>query len=1046
MNNNRHYPAFSIIVIFTMLMIIGISLLPLLNIQLNPSRALPQAQVSYNWSNASARVIEQEITSKLEGTLSQINGLKEISSVSKKGRGSISLSFKKGSDLDVLRFEMATLIRQVYPSFPEGVSYPVINLKTPDDKEKQPLLTYTLNANANSMYIQQYAENNLADQISLINGVNDVQVYGGTPYEWQINIDNSLTQTLGISSDEVAEAINIYFRTDILGIASQSDVVQEKTIPMQIVLKSTSTDSIEWSSIPVKKVGQRIIFLGDIAKVRYQEQLPISYFRINGMNTINMVIYPEDNVNNLKVAQKVKQKIENIQRSLPAGYSILMAYDATEFIGKELNKIGLRTIFSLIILLVFVVIVSRNLRYLLLLFISIVANLLIACIFYYVFKIEIHLYALAGITVSFGIIIDNSIIMIDHIRNRGNRKVFLAILAATLTTIGALSVIFFLKEEQRINLIDFSLVVIINLAVSLFIALFFIPALMVKLPLQKRKIRKIIRLKRRVLHFNRIYIKSIRISKKLRWLYFLVFILGFGLPVFWLPDKIDEIKPGAGIYNKTLGSDWYQNSAKPIVDKALGGSLRLFVENVYESSFYSEPDRTTLFVRGNMPEGCTVQQMNEAIKKMENFIAEFNEVDIFQTNIYSPQNASITIYFKEEFELGSFPYMLKEELTTRAIQLGGLDWGIYGVGRGFSNALHTGGKNSRIILEGYNYDELYDYAEKLSENLTANPRVRDIEITGSTSWRTESLHEYYLDFNREKFALNNLNLVDFYGRLKNTLYKQSLQSIFNNGELQQVSLISSETDKYNVWDIDNEPVNINHNMYKLKDLGSIQKRKTGNSIHKKNQQYQLVVAYDFIGPPQLSEMVRNEHIDNLRQSLPLGYSVNEQKYSGWWDKKDKKQYYLIFLVIAIIYFICSILLESLRQPLAIIGMIPISFIGVFLTFYLFDFNFDQGGFASFILLCGIVVNAGLYIINDFNQQRKKYPNLSLQRAYIKAYNHKIIPIILTILSTILGLVPFIWNSQNEVFWFAFAVGAIGGLIFSLVALVIGLPLFIKLKR
>ncbi|MBA7586667.1 Multidrug resistance protein MdtC [subsurface metagenome] len=100
--------------------------------------------------------------------------------------------------------------------------------------------------------------------------------------------------------------------------------------------------------------------------------------------------------------------------------------------------------------------------------------------------------------------------------------------------------------------------------------------------------------------------------------------------------------------------------------------------------------------------------------------------------------------------------------------------------------------------------------------------------------------------------------------------------------------------------------------------------------------------------------------------LPLGYKAKEREWGIWWDRENKKQYYLLLLVIVIIYFICSILLESFVQPLAIIGMIPISFIGVFLTFYLFDFNFDQGGFASFILLCGIVVNSGLYIINDYN--------------------------------------------------------------------------------
>jgi multidrug efflux pump subunit AcrB len=197
---------------------------------------------------------------------------------------------------------------------------------------------------------------------------------------------------------------------------------------------------------------------------------------------------------------------------------------------------------------------------------------------------------------------------------------------------------------------------------------------------------------------------------------------------------------------------------------------------------------------------------------------------------------------------------------------------------------------------------------------------------------------------------------------------------------------------------------------------------------------------------------------------PLEQIMEIRGLSGWYTG-DKKQYYLLFLVILVIYFICSILLESFVQPLAIIGMIPISFIGVFLTFYLFDFNFDQGGFASFILLSGIVVNSGLYIINDYNNFRRvvnspgepgaadsyspgdsespgEYQNLKL---YLKAFNHKIVPIFLTVISTILGLVPFVWAGQNEVFWFAFAAGAMGGLIFSFIAVLGYLPLFMRLN-
>jgi multidrug efflux pump subunit AcrB len=788
-----------------------------------------------------------------------------------------------------------------------------------------------------------------------------------------------------------------------------------------------------------------MILLSDIATIAYKEQQASSYFRINGLNTINMVIYPEDNVNNLILAKKVKEGVVQLKAGLPPGYSLLLANDTTQYLNEELNKISERTIFSLIILLTFVLLISRKFKYLLLITIGIIANLLIACIFYYVLKIEIHLYTLAGITISFGMIIDNSIIMIDHILHQGNRKAFLAILASTLATVGALSVIFFFEEEQKINLVEFAQVIIVNLSVSMGVALFFIPALMDKVRLSISKASRNIRRKRRALRISRFYERSIRFSKRYKWAYIVLFILGFGIPVQWLPTKIEQEGTWAKWYNKTLGSQLFTEDIRPIAEKVLGGSLRLFSEFVFENSYYSEPSRTTLYAQGKMPEGCTVQQLNDAMVLMENFLSKFNEIDIFQTSITAYNNSSITIQFKPEYEFGSFPYFLKEEITSKAISLGGMDWSVYGVGRGFSNSLNSGYKSSQIILEGYNYDQLYSYANKLKSKLQENERVKDIEISGSTGWNAKTLYEYSIDFNYEGLGLNNVEMGQFYAFLKDKVFKSGLSPVYANNELQPLSLVSDSYGLFNVWDLNNRPVSIDERQFKLASFGSLGKQKSGNDIFKTNQQYQLVVAYNFIGPEPLSKMVREQQEKELTRILPLGYSIRQMNWGGW-DKKDKSQYFLILLVILIIYFICSILLESLMQPLAIILMIPISFIGVFLTFYLFDFNFDQGGFASFILLCGIVVNAGLYIVNDYNNFCRTKGVRNSLRVYMKAFNHKIIPIFLTIISTVLGLVPFVWAGQKEVFWFAFAAGAMGGLIFSVTAIFIYLPLFLNFRK
>ncbi|QDO94222.1 efflux RND transporter permease subunit [Formosa sediminum] len=151
--------------------------------------------------------------------------------------------------------------------------------------------------------------------------------------------------------------------------------------------------------------------------------------------------------------------------------------------------------------------------------------------------------------------------------------------------------------------------------------------------------------------------------------------------------------------------------------------------------------------------------------------------------------------------------------------------------------------------------------------------------------------------------------------------------------MQSVKLESDNYKKFNVWDLKNTPLWIRNQQYKLNQLATIDKRNSGNTISKTNQKYSLLVAYDLIGTYQLENKVKVDNIKSFKEKLPLGFNIGKTINNNW-DKEGENQYYSLFIVILIIFFICDILLESLKQPLAIISMIPISFIGVFLTFYL----------------------------------------------------------------------------------------------------------------
>ena len=241
------------------------------------------------------------------------------------------------------------------------------------------------------------------------------------------------------------------------------------------------------------------------------------------------------------------------------------------------------------------------------------------------------------------------------------------------------------------------------------------------------------------------------------------------------------------------------------------------------------------------------------------------------------------------------------------------------------------------------------------------------------------------------------------------------------------------------------PFTVGGNTFKLTDIGTIEKRQSPQDIVKKNQEYVLCLQYEYIGSNMMGDKVLERDLETINSLMPVGYKAVSERYQ-WRSKDESGQYWLLLLVIAIIFFITSILFNSLRQPFAIIFIIPVSFIGVFSVFYLFRLNFDQGGFASFILLAGITVNAAIYILNEYNMLRARYPFVSTHKIYMRAFRVKIIPILLTILSTILGFIPFIVGESKESFWYPLAIGTMGGLAMSLIAIIFILPLLIIRKN
>lgn len=862
------------------------------------------------------------------------------------------------------------------------------------------------------------------------------------------------------------------------------------------------------SRITVKNREGKLIRLDQLVRVTRQEEAPQNYYRINGLNSIYLSIQATETANQLQLAQLVKQEMEQILPLLPAGYRIHTSYDATEYIQEELNKIYIRTGLTVLILLIFVLLITRNMRYLFLIVVSLSVNLCIAVIFFYLLGLEMQLYSLAGVTISLSLVIDNTIVMTDHIRNRHDKKAFLAILTATLTTIGALVIIFFLDEKIRLNLQDFAAVVIVNLAVSLAVALWLVPALIDKLgleykrsksrqpekhavsagamlttagttPASRRRIRRGIRrgLRRFPVYFSRYYNAQIRFLCRWKKTACLLLLLAFGIPVFLLPDKIDpedrkdkrEAEKRANLhkpnrfqkeydlldslfvvtYNRLIDNNTYKETIKPVLDKALGGTLRLFVEKVYQGSYFTRNDETVLSVSATLPNGSTLPQMNRLIGRMETFLSTCDGIRQFQTSIYNAREAGIHIYFTRESERSGYPYTLKSQIISKALELGGGSWNVWGLqDQGFSNDVREQAGNSRIEMYGYNYDELYEWAEKVKDELLTYRRIKEVSINSEFSWWKEDYQEFFFRLDKEAMARQDLPAIHLFASLHSVFGKDLYSGrIVTDGEAENLKLSSRQAQEYDIWSMQHRPLQTaSAQVYKLSDLAVVGKEQAPQKVAKINQQYRLCLQYEYIGASSQATKIQERVIKKFNRLFPMGYTAKASANFWSWTQEDTGQYALLLLIIAIIFFTTSILFNSLRQPLSVIFVIPISYIGVFLTFYWFKLNFDQGGFASFVLLCGITVNASIYILNEYNRLRDRYPRLSARRAYLKAWNAKITPIFLTVISTILGFIPFMLGPDKEAFWFPLAAGTIGGLTMSILGIFVFLPIFTVKKE
>ncbi|GIV39092.1 MAG: multidrug efflux pump protein [Thermonema sp.] len=1025
---------FRLVFVFVVLALLSLLSLPYISVKYAPSLRKPTLYISYGLPQAPPEVVEQKITAPLENMLSNISEVEKMESVSRYNGGSITLYFNEKTDLDFKRFEVSNLIRQLYPQLPPNASYPqVYPSASEEDEKRSPLLVYSVYAPLAPAFIQKTIEEQIKRPLSSVREIERMDIYGARPLQLTVEYDAQRLLAYGLKVSDLQQHLQRFFERQFVGIYESP---QQQRFYMEVLMLPQSLHDIEQSEL---RPGMRF---GFFAKLYREEEEARRYFRINGKNAVRLLVYARPDVNTLVLAEQVRNRIERLAKRLPEGFRVVLEDDRTEKMREELQKIQYRTGLSVAILLLIILLIYRDWRYLLVLLGGVFINLSLTFALIYLLGIEVHIYSLAGLTLSFGMLLDNAVVMLDHLKTKGNTHAFLGLLGATATTMAALGLVWLLPESQRIQLIDFAWVIIVSLGLSLVVALFFTPAAY-GLFLQSKAKRKHPAFRKQRQRYQRF----LRYERLIAWLaahkkaFTLGVVLMFGTPVFMLPTEIK----GWDWYNRLLGNEYYLENIRPYVDKVLGGALRLFMREVYEKAAFRSLERTYLSVYARMPFGTTPQQMNAIIEKVEQYLSGVGGIDKFVTNIYSGQYARIVIYFKPEYENTGLPYMLKSQLIKQSLDWAGAGWSIHGVGEGFSNITGEQMRQMRVRMTGYHYDKLYEQAQKFAVLLQRHPRVKDLNLNERLNYGDENTEAFRLHLYTGQLAqagLSNRELLEGIALYSLAPYAQSYVSY--EGDYVPVFFREKDAARFSTYDLQKQNIQLKQNQSIRPELFSrLQFEKLNDAIYKENRQYIRIIGFEYYGSYTFGERYLQRCIEQYRKVLPPGFSIEKDDFAFYiFSQQNKRSYTVLLLLLGVVYVICAILFESFRKPFYIIVTVPLSFIGLFLIFAWGDFSFDQGGYAAFVLLGGLVVNAAIFILNEYNQLRAG----NRLRRVCRAVWHKSVPVLITTFSTVMGLVPFLSEGDQEIFWFSLAIGSIGGLLFSLFGVFVALPVWMSPSR
>lgn len=1028
--------SFATIVCFLGLSVLGLCLLPSVSVSEREAGQSPRSIiVSFSMDGQpSPAAVESSVTAPLEGALGRVAGVSHIYSRSHTGGGEVSLSFDGGADIDAARLEVSSIVRRIWEKMPPQAGYPSIAAQRPGGVAVRPFMVYTLSSPGSAAQLYGFASRRLRPELARIAGIGNIAISPEAVSSATVTYSPEKLREYGLVPDDIRQAVS-RGGSRFLGYASDA-ATGGKSAHKAVFLVSRAAKAGDIGNAVVRHGSAGNAFpLRSIARVETAGEDARSRMRINGENAVTVSLYARMGENQVRLGKRVRGYMAKAAAAMPKGYKLRLTDDSSQSVAKEARDVSLRSALSVALLLLSVFLFNRNRRLLLVVAAATVANVAISFAVFWLAGVEIQVFSIAGIAISIGMVAANVLIMADHLLYRGTLGFFTAILASTLTTLVALAAVALLGEGARLALADFAEIMAVNLAVSLGVCLLLVPALMDALGVRGSGRTPVGRL-RKIAKLNKSYAAFAAFSLAHRKWAAALTVLAFGIPVFLLPAHIDGETLPCRLYNATLGSKLY-GAVRQFTDVALGGALRPYMMRTVDRGYdSSEPsDGQSLTMEAYLPDGSSLAETDSAVSRMEAMLLRQPGISTVTTD-FSAGRGGIACEFTPEGKRRGMPAKVYSLAVREASAIGNANWTVRGGNRQFSNIIGDYYRHYHITLSGYNYDRLMDYADTLSQRLLrGHARMGRLQITPYG----------YGDYGggREEFVFSPHRRLLAAAGGSAAVFPAIMTAMPQPIRAGDVSIVPEGSAIRNYFDVANSPTAADGHSVKPAGLLAIARRQAPGNIVRRDQSYLLSMGYDYTGDHELASRISKREVEAFNRSVPKGYGAQIDEWDG---RQSSAQFPFAAFAIAIaaIYIVAAILLNSLALPAAAVSVMPFSLIGLFIGYTLAGTPSGYGSIMAFLLIGGLTCNAVIYILNDYRAFRRQ--GLPPPRAYLKAFNGKIVPVVLTVVSTAASFLPFMIESPAGSFWMSVSVGTVSGLVMSIVGLVVFVPALCGLGR